>query len=70
LIDDSPAPCSAVHSCTDPNCGHHRFDLYAALIGVADAWIDSLPQEPLSRRPDLEAAFHAVARLAAAEVFG
>lgn len=65
-----PNACQASESCTEPHCPEHRFDLYAALVGVADAWVDSLPQEPLNRRRDVEAAFHAVARLAAAEVFG
>lgn len=59
---------AAAQSCTDPSCHHHRFDLYAALVGVADAWHDSLPQEAANRPRDLEVAFVAVARLAAVEV--
>lgn len=59
-----------IESCTDRECSEHRFDVYAALLGVADAWHDSLPSEPLTRRDDLETAFTAIARLAAREVFG
>lgn len=70
MADDTPTPCTATHSCTDQTCPEHRFDLYAALVGVADAWYESLPQEPLNRRSDVIAAFDAVAKLAAAEVFG
>lgn len=60
---------TAVQSCTDPDCPDHRFDLYSALLGVADAWFDSLPSEPLRHRSTMSDAFLAVAALAAAEVF-
>lgn len=61
--------CQASESCTDRACEGHRFDLYSAMIGLADDWWTSLPSEPLRHRQTMSDAFMAVARLAAAEVF-
>ena len=47
----------------------HRFDLYGAMVNLADAWSDSLPGGPLRLPSSMSDAFLAVARLAAAEVF-
>lgn len=67
VTNDNPTPVDAVES---PTSDDLRFDIYSALVGVADAWFESLPMEPLRHRSDLEAAFTHIARLAAAEVFG
>lgn len=65
MTDDNHSTCQASESCTDPACDWHRFDLYAAMIGVADAWADSLGSvdTAVARK-----AFLAVAELAAVEV--
>ena len=70
MRDDNAHACEASQSCTDAGCPDHRFDLFGALTQVADDWWDSLPTETRSNRADLDAAFRAVANLAAAEVFG
>ena len=64
----APSDNTAIQACTDPACELHRFDIYSALIGVADAWLDSLPD--LDRRdPGVTAkAFVLIAQLAADEV--
>lgn len=44
------------------------FDLYRALLEVADAWVDSMAPTT-STSADMHAAFVAVAKLAAGEAF-
>lgn len=65
MTDDNHSTCQASESCPDAACDWHRFDLYAALVGVADAWMGSLETaDPTTTRR----AFLAVAELAAVEV--
>lgn len=65
MQNDNPTPCQASESCTDRECHYHRFDLYSAMVGVADAWLMTLGMhEPETARK----AFLAVADLAASEV--
>lgn len=65
MTDSTHSACQATESCTDPACQTHRFDLYSAMVGVADAWMLTLGmhEADTARR-----AFMAVAELAASEV--